>query len=150
MANKFTAPLSHHTANSMSLMLVVGGALLVVLAGAFMVIGALLGSLIENASEEIESSALLAPAHVLLFLILVVLLIVLWHHLRGAQAAPATAAPSPQFAAALNATAKALRGNAEALGLIQGDGAPANAAAIGAVQADLRRAAEALEKVAET
>ncbi len=144
MANKFTAPLSHHTANSMSLMLVVGGALLVVLAGAFMVIGALLGSLIGNASEEIEPSALLAPAHVLLFLILVVLLVVLWHHLRGAQTAPAVVTPvvaatSPQFAEALNATAKALRGIESTMG-----GNPGSADA----QADLRRAAEALERLA--
>jgi hypothetical protein len=147
--SSLTAPFSH-IGGSLSVFLVLGAVLLAVLAGLFMVIGAMLGVVAHSAGLAAAPAALFAPAHLLLLLLLLLLLILLALVLRSDRTA--TAAPYPaQFPDALASTANALRGNSAALASIAGNADPAGRKkAIEEARANLENAARALDTLATT
>ncbi len=126
MANTswITAPFGRAT-NSVSLLLMLAAVLLVVLAGMFLVAGALLGMLFAAGPEGPTSPALFLAAIVLLLLILILLFIILLCCCGGKdrklpfnllQLIPLIS----YMPEALRKTADALRGGGTALGHIQG------------------------------
>jgi len=143
--SSITAPFSH-MGNSLSVFLLLGAVLLTVLAGLFMVIGAMLGTLVHATGLAAAPATLLAPAHVLMFLILVLLLILLVYSMRAGRTA---SAPYPtQFPEALVSIASALRGNSAALASIAGTDQAARAKAVDEARASLENAARALDALA--
>jgi hypothetical protein len=153
MAGKssLTAPFGQ-MGNTLSIFLVLGAVLFVVIAGLFMVIGAMLGSVAHSTGLAAAPASLFAPAHVLMFVVLVLLLILLASGLRGGRTATAAAAPQPaQLSEALSATATALRRNSAALSAIAGSADPAaRTKAVDEARADLEAAARSLDTLATT
>jgi hypothetical protein len=147
--SSITAPFSQ-MGNSLSVFLVIGAVLLTVLAGLFMVIGAMLGSVVHSAGLAAAPATLLAPAHVLMLLVLAVLLILLVSNLRGQRTATTASYPA-QFPEALSATANALRRNSAALGAVGANADPAaRTQALDEARASLDNAARSLDTLAAT
>jgi hypothetical protein len=120
-----TAPFAHPT-HSHSLLGILAALMLILLAGLFLVVGAVVGHLaLAPGGKPLLSSGMLAAAVVLLIAAVVLLLLLLWCCMGSKQhRVPAGAlAMLPLLSrvpAMLRATATALRGSREALGLLHG------------------------------